>query len=299
MNESHPRLKGIIPALITPYTDEGQINELVTRRLVRHLISEGVSGLYVCGSTGESFLQTADERKQLLEIVMDEVGGQVAVLSHVGAMDTATSVQLAQHAAAVGVDAISAVTPFYYKHGAKEIKRHYLEIATAASLPFIAYHIPGLTGTRNTADFYGELSRSDEVIGVKFTHTDMYDMQQILDLCGEQFLVFNGVDECCIAGLATGACGAIGSTFNIMPNKFVEMYRLFVQGNVAEARRIQFEVNRLMREIDQYDFIAYEKEVLRLQGFEVGNPRKPLQQLSEHQRLNIESTAKNFAFLGI
>ena len=148
-------------------------------------------------------------------------------------------------------------------------------------------------------DFYRELSRVDGIIGIKFTSKDMYEMQQILDVCGEDFLVFNGPDECCLAGLATGACGAIGSTYNIMPEKFMALYRHVREGRLQEARAIQFEVNRLIRELLKYDFIAFEREILRLQGFDVGNPRKPLQQLTDAQRGEIRAIAERFPFLGV
>ncbi|MGF7047708.1 N-acetylneuraminate lyase [Paenibacillus sp. DS2015] len=295
----YAHLQGIIPALITPYNADGTISDPVTRKLIRHLISQGASGFYLSGSTGEGFLQTIEERQYLLEVVMDEVKKEVPVIAHVGSMDTDTAVRLTKHAYDTGATAVSAVTPFYYKHGSEQIKRHYIDIAEAADIPLIAYHFPDMTGSKQSADFYKELSQVEGIIGLKFTSTNVFEMQQIMDVCGDDFLVFNGPDEICLAGLTMGACGAIGSTYNIMPAKFAELYKLFKQGNITGARVIQYEVNRVIHELLKYDFIAFEREILRLQGFDVGIPRKPIQQLDEAQRADIYEIAKRFSFLNV
>lgn len=293
-------MDGIIPALITPYADDGGIHGELLRTLVRHLMAKGAAGFYVGGSTGEGLLQTVEERKRVLETVLQETDGKVPVIAHVGAMDTASCVELARHAARAGADAVSAVTPFYYKHGPEQIRRHYLDIAEAADIPLIVYHFPGFTGAQLSADFVGELAAACEsIIGLKFTSRDMYEMQQIIDICGEDFLVFNGSDECALAGFATGACGAIGSTFNIMPELFVALHRHCAAGQWSEARRLQYEANRLIRELLKYDVIAFEREMLRLQGFDVGPPRKPIRQLTDTERREIRAIAERFPFLGV
>jgi N-acetylneuraminate lyase len=299
IKSKYAHLQGIIPALITPYGADGKISDSVTRKLVRHLISQGVSGFYLSGSTGEGFLQSIEERQSLLEIVMDEVKKEVPVIAHVGAMDTDTAVQLTKHAYSAGATAVSAVTPFYYKHGSEQIMRHYIDITEAADIPLIAYHFPDVTGSKQSASFYKELSQVDGVIGLKFTSTNVFEMQQIMDVCGEDFLMFNGPDEICLAGLTMGAIGAIGSTYNIMPAKFTELYNLFKQDDINGARAIQYEVNRVINELLKYDFIAFEREILRLQGFDVGAPRKPIQQLNDAQRADIYETAKRFSFLNV
>lgn len=291
------RLQGIIPAMITPYDKSGAIDQQATRRLVRHLLQKRVSGFYLSGSTGEGFLQTADERELFLEVVLDEVRGAVPVIAHVGAMDTASCIRLSKHAARVGADAVSSVAPFYYKHGPEQIRGHYLDIAMAADVPLIIYHFPAMTGVQSTVRFYEELSREDNVIGVKFTSMDTFQLQQLIDACGPDFRVFNGPDECLLAGLAVGCCGAIGSTYNIMPELFVELYRSFQAGDLTKARALQTQANRVIAELLQYDFIAFEREVLRLQGIDTGLPRKPIQQLTEEQRAQIAAFVGQFGFL--
>ncbi|TBL73959.1 dihydrodipicolinate synthase family protein [Paenibacillus thalictri] len=299
MNAQLSRMNGIIPALITPYTNEGKLNKPVTRQLVRHLLSKGVAGFYLSGSTGEGFMQSIDERKAFLELVLSEVKGEAPVIAHIGAMDTATCVELTKHAAEVGADAVSAVAPFYYKHGLEQVKQHYLDIAGAADIPLIIYHFPAMTGVNASASFYKELAQVDNIVGVKFTSMNTFELQQLISACGEDFLVFNGPDEACLAGLTIGCCGAIGSTYNIMPGKFVELYNAFHSGDIAQARKLQYEVNEVIAELLNYDFIAFEREILRLQGFEVGEPRKPIQQLTDEQRRKIRDFAVKFDFLEV
>jgi N-acetylneuraminate lyase len=291
------KMQGIIPALITPYDESGAISEQVARKLIRHLLEKQVDGFYVSGSTGEGFLQSVGEREQMLEIVVDEVRGAVPVISHVGAMDTDTCVKLAKHAERVGADAVSSVAPFYYKHGQEQVRGHYLDIAMAADIPLILYHFPAMTGVQSTVRFYEELSKVDRIVGVKFTSKDTFELQQLIEACGPDFRVFNGPDECLLAGLAVGCCGAIGSTYNIMPDLFAQLYRKFREEDWAEARRLQADANRVIAELLKYDFIAFEREILRLQGIDVGLPRKPIQQLTDEERLQIRLFAQQFEFL--
>lgn len=296
-NPALERMKGIIPALITPYTESGAINEPVTRQLIQHLLGKGVGGFYLSGSTGEGFLQTPDERKAFLELVIDEVKGAAPVIAHVGTMDTATSVELTRHAADAGADAVSAVAPFYYKHGLEQVRGHYLDIAGAADIPLIIYHFPAMTGVQASASFYAELAKEPNIAGVKFTSMNAFELQQLIDACGKDFFVFNGPDEACLSGLVMGCVGAIGSTYNIMPGKFVALYDAFQRGELAEARRIQGEVNAVIAELLKYDFIAFEREILKLQGFDVGQARKPIQRLTGEQQAAIRAFASGHAFL--
>lgn len=293
------RFQGIIPAILTPYDESGDISERAARKLVRHLLGKRVDGFYVGGSTGEGFLLSAGERELLLEVIIDEVRGTVPVIAHVGAMDTATSVKLTKHAARVGADAVSSVAPFYYKHGTEQVRGHYLDIAQAADIPLILYHFPAMTGVQSTVRFYEELSKVDHIVGVKFTSKDTFELQQLIEACGPDFRVFNGPDECLLAGLAVGCCGAIGSTYNIMPRLFTQLYSKFKAGEMAEALRLQAKANRVIAELLKYDFIAFEREILRLQGIDTGRPRKPIQQLTEEERLQIRLFAQQFDFLGV
>lgn len=275
--------KGLFPALITPYDQHGRVDEQALRTLVRHLLKRNVDGFYVGGSTGEGFLQTAEERKRVLEVAVDEIAGAVPVIAHVGTMDTKTAEELAAFAEQVGANAVSAVTPFYYKHALPELKQHYMDIANASELPLIVYHFPALTGVSVPVDFYAELSQHERIVGVKFTSKDLFEMERLMDECGRTFAVFNGHDECLLAAMAVGADAAIGSTYHMMPDTYRELMLAFRRGDLETARFKQAEANRVIAEMLKYDTIAFIREVLRLQGVDTGHSRRPMQRLDEDE----------------
>ena len=141
-----PSIKGIIPALITPFKEDGAIYETALRNLVDHLIESGVGGFYLTGSTGEGFLMTAEERKKVVEIVIEQTAKRVPIIVHVGTIDTKTAEDLAKHAYDSGANAISSVPPFYYRFEFNEIYNYYKDLASAAPLPLVIYNIPATTG---------------------------------------------------------------------------------------------------------------------------------------------------------
>ena len=140
-------LKGVMPALLTPFNDQQQLDTQSLRQLVRFNIAQGMDGLYVGGSTGEAFVQSIAERQEVLEIVAEEAKGKITLIAHVGTVSTHESQQLAQAASRFGYDAVSAVTPFYYPFSFEEHCDHYRGIVDSAEgLPMVVYNIPALSG---------------------------------------------------------------------------------------------------------------------------------------------------------
>lgn len=291
--QNRDSFRGIFTALLTPMYENGAIDFDSLTRLVEHQIEQGIHGFYVGGSTGEGFILTSEERKQVLEVVVRAAAGRVTIISHVGCISTMESIKLAMHAELQGVDAVSAVVPFYYKVSMKEIREHYEAIMAAVSLPMIVYHFPGATGVSLSMDFYEQMSRNPQCIGVKFTSLNLFEMQQIRARCGQDFLIFNGHDEVYSAGAYAGANGAIGSTFNMMPGLFAQMYELIVSEDrplMSSIQSMQAEANETIAHMIQYDVIAYEKYMLYLQGI-LATPtvRQPLKQFTTEEREQIES----------
>lgn len=284
---------GIFTALLTPMHENGDIDFTSLERLVEHQIGQGIHGFYVGGSTGEGFILTSEERQQVLEKVVKAAAGRVTIIAHVGNISTRESIKLAKHAELQGVDAISAVVPFYYKVTMKEIREHYEAIMAAVSVPMIVYHYPGATGVSLSMEFYEQMSRNPQCIGVKFTSLNLFEMQQIRARCGDDFLIYNGHDEVYMAGSFVGADGAIGSTFNMIPGLFTGMYRLLASEDrlpKAALQLMQAEANEVIAHMIQFDVIAYEKYMLFLQGV-LATPavRQPLKQFTAEERARIES----------
>ncbi|MCR8635927.1 N-acetylneuraminate lyase [Paenibacillus radicis (ex Xue et al. 2023)] len=284
---------GIFTALLTPMHENGDIDYISLARLVDHQIEQGIHGFYVGGSTGEGFILTNEERQQVLEAVVKAAAGRVIIIAHVGNISTRESIKLAKHAELQGVDAISAVVPFYYKVTMKEIREHYEAIMAAVSLPMIVYHYPGATGVSLSLEFYEQMSRNPQCIGVKFTSLNLFEMQQIRMRCREDFLIYNGHDEVYTAGAFVGADGAIGSTFNMMPGLFTKMYELIhseEQPSKESLQMMQAEANKVIAHMIQFDVIAYEKHILYLQGvLSTPTVRQPLKQFTEEECERIEA----------
>jgi N-acetylneuraminate lyase len=281
------KLTGIFPALLTPFDKKGRIHEESLRKLVHVLLHKGVDGFYVCGSTGEVFLLSLEERKRTLSIVMDEVKGRAAVICHVGAIATHFSIELARHAAELGADAISSIPPFYYKFSQSEIIGYYNELADVG-LPMIPYNFPALSGVTLTKELVRELRKHENIIGIKFTSSDMYQLERMKN-ADPDLLVYNGFDEMFLSGLAMGADGAIGSTFNFMPEKFLQIQKLFMQGNLEEARAEQASANAVIDALLKTGkLLNAQKYMIDLQGIPFGECRKPFEPLTEADKELLE-----------
>lgn len=285
-------LTGILPALLTPFDSKGAVDEKALRALVDRNIKAGVQGFYVCGSTGESFLMSHEERRRVLEIVMSEVADRVSVICHVGAIGTDLSVALGRHAVAQGVDAISSLPPFYYKFSAREIVDYYLDLARETDSRLIPYNIPSLSGVSLSEDLIAELRKDSRVIGVKFTSNDLFQLERMRHH-DPKLIIYNGFDEMFLAGLTMGAWGAIGSTFNFMADKFLAIKKAFDARDLPAAFRIQEEANTVIAALVKTGSVfAAEKYVLSLLGCPVGECRRPFKPLSEEHKKMLQEMAE-------
>jgi len=266
-------IKGVIPALITPFNEDESINEKGMRQLVDHLISKGVNGLYLTGSTGEGFLMTPDERKQVVAMVIDQVAGRIPVMVHVGAIGTRISIDLAKQAEAAGADVISSVPPFYWKFSDDSIYNYYKDITEATNLPMVVYNIPlaGLVG-------YDQIKRFadiDGVEGIKFTATTHFEIMRMKEEIGKDFMIYSGCDEMSFSGLSFGADGLIGSFYNLMPEVFINIYKAMEDGDYNAAEEHQKIANALILHCTSGNYVGMMKRALTWMGIDGGYCRKP------------------------
>lgn len=285
MNMNNAQLSGIFPALMTPYSPDGTVNVPMIRRLVRKNIREGCHGFFVCGSTGEGFLMTPDERKLMAQTVIEEISGQVPVIVHVGAVATREAADLAKHAKTIGADAVASVPPIYYPVGYAGQVEHLRAIAQASNLPTYCYHIPATTGVHLTVDHFMELLAAvDGLTGLKYTFSDLYIFRSILDAAGPEFTAFYGMDEQLLQGLVTGATGGIGSTYNYQLATIVQIYEAFQAGDIETARRFQWKANAIIRIVFAYGAnLAVQKAIMKLSGYDVGPARLPVPPFPEER----------------
>lgn len=282
------QFQGIYAALVTPYTEDGEVNYREAKRLVRYLIKRGIDGFYVGGSTGEAFLLTQDERRKLLEAVLEENNGEKKVIAHVGQISTDLACELARHALEAGADAVSAISPFYYKFSEKEIKGYYVDIMNASGLPMFLYNFPNFSGFSLTPEVLDDLCMAGNVAGVKFTSNNFYDMERMRSSHPE-LTIWNGFDEMLISGLAVGADGAIGSTYNILCPIAKLAYESVKRGELEKAREYQKMINSLVSISRKYpNIFTIIKAVLEREGFSMGGCRKPFGPLPESAAADVE-----------
>ena len=282
---------GVIPAFYACYDEDGAVSPERTRALARYLVGQGVQGLYVGGSSGECIYQSVEERKTILENVMQEVKGQAVIIAHVACNNTADSQTLAAHAERLGVDAIASIPPIYFHLPEHGIAQYWNDISAAApNTDFIIYNIPQLAGVALTPSLLREMKKNPRVIGVKNSSMPTQDIQMWRD---EGLIVFNGPDEQFISGLTMGACGGIGGTYAVMPKLFLKAREQLLSGHIEEARQIQNEICRIIYAMcaAHGNLYAVMKAILKKWGVEAGGVRKPLPGLIDSDKAIVDACA--------
>lgn len=285
------KYRGIIPAFYACYDDEGNVSAERTRSFAEYLMDKGVKGLYVCGSSGECIYQSVEERKQILENVMEVVKGKLTVIAHVACNNTADSRELAAHAESLGVDAIAAIPPIYFHLPDHAIAKYWNDISFAApNTDFVIYNIPQLAGVALSLSLYKEMLKNPRVVGVKNSSMPVQDIQMFKDEGGPDRVVFNGPDEQLVSGLAMGADGGIGGTYGVMPELYLNIKELVDAGNIEKARKIQYAADRIIYEMCacQGNLYAVMKEILKSRGQNLGGVRAPLPSVTGEDMPKIE-----------
>lgn len=278
------KYNGVFPAFYACYDVNGEISPSRVRELTKYLIQKGVNGLYVNGSSGECIYHSVEERKLVLENVMQEAKGKITVIAHVACNNTRDSKILAAHAESLGVDAIAAIPPIYFHLPPYGIAQYWNDISSAApNTDFIIYNIPQLAGVALTLPLLNEMLKNPRVIGVKNSSMPTQDIQMWKDAGGKDFVVMNGPDEQFISGLAMGASGGIGGTYAVMPELFLAAYKLMNAGNFAEALDIQNDICRIIYKMCEAhgNLYAVMKGIFKNKGIDIGSVRAPLPELSE------------------
>ncbi|NNJ24097.1 dihydrodipicolinate synthase family protein [Alienimonas chondri] len=293
-------ITGLVAATHTPFAADGRLYLDAAAPLVDRLVADGVAGLFVCGSTGEGMSLTADERRATTAAFVAAAAGRVPVLAHVGHNSLAEARSLAAHAAEVGADAVSATSPSYFKpNSVAALVDCAAEIAAGApDLPFYYYHIPALTGVN--LDMVEFLTRAGERIpnlaGLKYTAPLLHEFQACRAEQDGRFDILWGCDEMLLGALATGARGAVGSTYNIAAPLYRRLIDAFEDGNLEEARRLQALSVQLVRTLSGFPFHAATKAVLKMRGIDVGTCRSPLATLAEADTARLRRQLEEIGF---
>lgn len=275
-------VRGILPALCTPFDDSGQ--EVAIERvapLVGALIDAGSQGFFVCGGTGEGGAMTVPERKIMAATTATANAGAVPIILQVGATSTDNAVELAHHATGLQIDAVASVAPIDAPNDLQAAVAHYSAIGSATDLPFYVYWLAGTADQSVTAEQYLEAMQAvPNFAGIKFTDTNFYLFQRLVDLSEGKLNLITGPDEMCVAGMVMGSDAAIGSTYNIMPKLYVEMRQSFEAGDIRRAMDCQLKAGRIIAVLMEMGVLASVKAILGWRGLPVGPPRAPNQPLT-------------------
>ena len=277
---------GTYAALVTPYTGKNEVNYNELQKLVSHLVERGIDGFYVGGSTGEAFLLSDEERKGVLEAVVEANQKKCKVICHVGSISTDKAIAFAEHAEKVGADAVSAISPFYYKFSDDEIVRYYDDIMNATALPMFVYNFPNFSGFSLTEETLARLEKHKNLAGVKFTSSDMFLLER-LKTNHPGLVVWNGFDEMLAAGLMMGADGGIGSTYNCMPELIHKIYDSFAAGSIADAKKYQIQANYVIKAICKHGVFASVKTILEIDGFSFNGCRRPFSPITDEGKAEL------------
>lgn len=287
-------LKGLFSALLVSFDEDGNVNEKGLRQIIRYNIDVNhMDGLYVGGSTGENFMLSTDEKKRIFEIAKDEAKDDLTLIAQVGSVNLKESVELAHFVTELGYDAISAVTPFYYKFTFDEIKHYYDTIINGVDNRMIIYSIPFLTGVDMSLSQFGELFKNPKIVGVKFTQADFYLLERIRKTFPDK-LIYAGFDEMLLPATVLGVDGAIGSTYNINGKRARQIFELAKAEKITKALEIQHVTNDLITDILDNGLYGTIKLLLQEAGVDAGFCREPMKKYTPEMKARAKEIYKKY-----
>lgn len=282
------KFKGLIAAPFTPMDKSGLLNLSAIKPYADLLVAQGVRGAFICGTTGEGFSMTVEERKAVAEEWVKAAEGRLKVIVHVGHNCCADAVKLAGHAARIGADAIASIAPNFYKPCCVDDLVAFFEpvAAAAPSLPFYYYNMPSMSGVSlPVVEFLKKAGQSiPNLQGVKFTHNNFMEMNEALSYDGGRFEILHGFDEMLLCGLAIGAEAAVGSTYNYAANIYNGILEAFGKGDVEKARELQRYSVEIVKVIIKYGGgVLGGKAIMNLLGIRCGECRTPLHRFTDDE----------------
>jgi 4-hydroxy-tetrahydrodipicolinate synthase len=293
---SRVRLEGIWPALVTPFAPDGRLDRQGIARLIRHVLDGGVHGVFAAGSQGEFYALSDDERVALAESVVDEVNGRVPVCVGTGAITTDQAMKCTRLVAAVGVDFVGIITPFFVKPSPDELEKHFRRIAESTDKPVLLYNNPARTGVTIPPLVVDRLRSVENIIGIKDSSGDLTLLGEYIAHSPPGFKVFVGTDTLILAALALGGHGAVSASANVAPDLVVQLYTAAASGDYELARTCQRKLSPLRRAFAMGTFPAVVKEAMEIIGIGVGLPRPPVGSLDKDKRRELALVLREMGY---
>lgn len=269
------RPRGVFPALITPFTTKQDVDEDAFRALIQFVLPH-VDGILVAGTTGESVYLSMEERKRLYRIAVETVAGKVPVIAGTGEASTCNTIELTEAAREAGASAALVVTPYFLHPSDKGIHKHFWEIAHRSPLPLILYNIPQTADAVLPRVVIEDLAELENIVAVKDSSGNIAYTNELLEFVGDKLDIVVGHDEVVLSALAAGCSGMILASAQVFPDRWQQIFAAVQNNDLAKARAIQREVQKLSRIFCRYGGPVPVKAALNLMGVKVGNTRKPL-----------------------
>lgn len=268
------QLGPILAAALTPFDGKGAVHEAAIGPMVDHVLSQGIDGLYVGGSTGECVLLSIEQRTVLLQALAAYAKGRCTLIAHIGSAATNDAVRLARIAADAGYDAVSALPPYYYNFSPEDVLGYYDAVAGATDLPLIVYHIPSMSKINLDRVYLEKLLADDRVAGIKFTDSDLYKFERLLSFAPQKLHYF-GSDEMFLGAVAMGAYGGIGSTYNIIGSLYSGIRKAVADRDLETARALQKRANGFIDILLEVGVIPGLKHAMNTLGVNIGTSLPP------------------------
>ncbi|TXT57360.1 MAG: hypothetical protein BAJATHORv1_10061 [Candidatus Thorarchaeota archaeon] len=287
--------KGVMPALVTPFTKDGDIMEEGFREVIDYTIENGATGVVPAGTTGEFVYMRTEERKKLLKLAVEFVDGRVPIVAGTGQNSTKATVALTKFAADIGCDAALVISPFYLRPSDKGYYEHYETVARKSDLPIILYNIPQCTLGVLNSSLVEDLVEVDNVVGIKDSSGNIPHTLDLIEKVKNKIPVLIGHDECFLSAIAAGASAAILASANVIPHIWLDIMDKVKKGKFDEAMQLQHSVQTLSRIITRNGGAPPAKAALRMMGINAGRDRMPLntggtltRELREEVRIELE-----------
>lgn len=280
---------GVATALATPFDDKG-VNVKEFSRFIEFQINAGVNALVVCGTTGESSIMTKVEKVQAIKCAISTSKKRVPVIVGTGSNNTLATIEMSVLAEELGADGLLIVTPYYNKTTQNGLIEHYKAIANSVNIPIILYNVPSRTGMNILPETCFELSKVDNIVGIKEASGNISQVAKIAQLCGNDFSIYSGNDDQILPILSLGGKGVISVLSNIKPKLTCKIVNSFFENNTATSRNEQLNalplINALFAETNPIPI----KYAINCIGYDFGTPRLPLVECSS----NLKSTIEKF-----
>jgi 4-hydroxy-tetrahydrodipicolinate synthase len=265
-----------MPALVTPFSRDGDILEDGFKQVIDYTISKGVTGVVPAGTTGEFSYMRTEERKKLLKLTVDFVDGRVPIVAGTGQHSTKATVELTKYAADLGCDAALVISPYYLRPSDKGYYEHYATIASKGDLPLILYNIPQCTLGQLNSNVVEDLANLDNVVGIKDSSGNVPYLLELIQKLNGKIEVLCGADEAFLSAVVAGSNAAIMASANVIPHIWLKVMRLARENKIEEAANLQREAQTFARMVLKYGAAPPIKAALRMMGIKAGRSRMPL-----------------------